>query len=1251
MKRLLLLAALAVCVVAAAQNPQGSSDNTAAPAAATATVAPPITNPSPYTVVGTPFEIWRAGQQPPAGYTLRPGDILAITVWDAPEHTVPSTIVRPDGKIAHPFLGEIVAAGKTAEQLAEDLRKGLRKEIRNPNVAVTILGFRQEAFFVMGAVARPGMYPVSQPITLQQALAWAGDRTLLADRQRATLVAPDGKRTDFSPEEELKRPAGQETIKVSPGTILICHERPIQRFAILGAVQQPGIYDIPEKGRLADALALARGLAPDAAPESVRLTHEGGEPVTLDLNKIMANKNDPANELLQDGDAILVPPRSMVAVLGEVREPGVKQLVAGSKVSSALALAGGLNREGDERKARLMRADGSLVELDLRELLSGRKPELDIELKSGDALLVPPVDLSQVVIIGAVKMAGRYPMEPGSRVSHVIAKAGGLDGEIDRCLASLVHADGKTEDVDLVRILLDRDTNANPLLVDGDTVIVRSLATGFVTVLGAVNQAGRVPLAQVRRIADLLAVAQPAENAGDDAQLLCADGRTLKIDLAAVMSDKRSQANLELHEGDTLIVSSMTRKVAVLGAVKEPGRYLLRKGNRFSDALAAAGDMTELADRKRATILRLNGKTVTVNPAEAIAGGNQDANPLLEEDDTVIIGTAQMQVAVLGEVTQPNQYYLRPGDRFSDALAAAGGMATGARARTATVLRANGQKLSVDLDRVLNKTDAAANLVLEDRDTVVLEAGPRNEVVVLGAVTNPGLFELPPNSRVSDAVALGGGLSKDAEPRLTKVTREGAQVQAVDLQAIMEDASSPANLLLRHGDVVFVPEREISRVVVMGSVRLPGRHELDPGARVVNAIGKAGGLMYEADRSSAILMHPDGTTEAVDLEAAIDRREVAANLLMRDGDTLIVDSVAAGQVAALGAVSRSGRFPLSTVRYLSDLVATCQLSTEAGDSATLLRADGKTLDVNLDVLLSDKRSAQNVELRDGDTLYVNSFARRVAVLGGVKLPGRYTLRQGNRLSDALAAAQDLSEDADRHKAQILRADGRILVVDPSEAVAGEDLAANPVLQDGDTVVVERVRKLGVHVMGKVKQQGRFEVKTGTRLSQAIAVAGGIDPLADATRVAVVRGTETQNVDLSALLQGEQVPSDPLLQDGDLVLVPESTHMVTILGAVRKPGTYPFKPGDRVLDAVARSAEGWLTKDSAPGRSVLTRQIPEGRAWQVVNLTVASSRGDIKQNPELKDGDLIYVPDAKTGSVQKALSTIFPLASLINVLTN
>ena len=83
-------------------------------------------------------------------------------------------MVRPDGKISLPLLGEFDAAGATARQLEEKIRKQLETIVTNPQVTVIVQDIRSQKFSITGEVMRPGTYPLSSQMTLLDAVALAG---------------------------------------------------------------------------------------------------------------------------------------------------------------------------------------------------------------------------------------------------------------------------------------------------------------------------------------------------------------------------------------------------------------------------------------------------------------------------------------------------------------------------------------------------------------------------------------------------------------------------------------------------------------------------------------------------------------------------------------------------------------------------------------------------------------------------------------------------------------------------------------------------------------------------------------------------------------------------------------------------------------------------------------------------------------------------------------------------------------------
>lgn len=1267
-------------------------------------------------------------------YSLRPGDTLAVTVWDHPEFSMPEVQIRPDGKFMHPFAGEILAAGKTPVQLAEDVRRALLTELRRPKVSISVVKYREDWLFVAGAVVKPGAVSSRQTLTIQQAIASAGGLTPTANLDRALIISPDGVRQEINLRAELQ--GGDDTGKtlLDAGSTLIVHELEPQNVAVIGAVRQAGIFRIPPQGlRFSEALALAGGLLDEADDEAVRFSRTGQPTGTVNARRLLQDAADPANIPLANGDAILVPAQSprTFAVLGQVVTPGVKPLLKGraTRLSDALAAAGGLADAGDGSAATLMRADGSSRRLDLRALLQGAPEAEDFSILPNDTLFVP--ELPAVVVLGSVAKPGRYPLTQGSRLSDALAAAGDVIGDPARALVSLARADGTTTDLSLQQILVTRDPEANRRIADRDTLIVRSLDMGQVAILGAVDRAGRFPLNQARRVADLLALGALSRDAGEVATLLRTSGPSVEINLKTVLENPRAATNLELLDGDALVVSNAQRNVVVLGAVKTPGRFPLRQGDRFSDAVAAAGDMTPQADWQAARILRAGGAVVAVNPLQALSSRDDALNPTLEEGDSVIIEKAEIQVAVLGEVVKPAVYPLRRPARFAEAMAQAGGLRPDSRARVASLVRPGADTLTVDLELALGVGDPDHNVLLREGDMIVLQAGPLREVAVLGRVAQPRKLTLDTGDRVSDVLAKAGGLAPDADDKRASILRADGTVTPVDLEAlltrqdsaanlplrpgdtllispaargyagimgavktpglvevksnwhlsdllaaaggpiegaelsasslrradgtqlavnlapILEGVESAANLAVEPGDTLYLPSRSTSSVAILGPVKAPGRYPAGRTTRLTGLLALAGGTTNVAGITEATLLHADGASAPIRVQEALAAPGSAADPLLVDGDTVIVREP--DPVTVLGAVRLPGAFPLPAEARLSSLLGLAQGALPTADAAraSLLRRDGQRLAVNLNALLKEADPAADLIALPGDILFVPEGERFVSVLGSVKTPGRVTLRPGALVTDALALAGGLPEDARSPHATILRGAER-LPVDLALVLRNMDAAANLPLEDGDTLLVERDLPPTVSVIGEVKTPGNFTFTTPARLSDAIARAGGFSENGEPTGVKLVREGSQQVVDLTPYLRGEALPQDPSLVDGDLIVVPESQHRVMLLGQVKNPGTYSFKAGDRALDALA--AHGWITDKGAAHRALLVRQTgPNTAAYAEISLTEAAKHGNNKGNPPLQNGDIVFVPPLSTRNAAFFIQSLLPLSTFINAI--
>ena len=133
-------------------------------------------------VVGAPWA--RAGL---FDYRVGPEDVLRISVW-RDETLTREVLVRPDGLISFPLIGEVQADGRTVEEIKADVAQRLSRYVPEPTVSVEVLKITSYRIYVIGKVNRPGEYPVGHDLDVMQALSLAGGLTPFAKENRITIL-------------------------------------------------------------------------------------------------------------------------------------------------------------------------------------------------------------------------------------------------------------------------------------------------------------------------------------------------------------------------------------------------------------------------------------------------------------------------------------------------------------------------------------------------------------------------------------------------------------------------------------------------------------------------------------------------------------------------------------------------------------------------------------------------------------------------------------------------------------------------------------------------------------------------------------------------------------------------------------------------------------------------------------------------------------------------------------------------------
>lgn len=247
-----------------------------------------------------------AASQP--AYALGPGDTIEILVLGDAELSRAVT-VKPDGTIALPLLGEVMAADKTTSQLADELVARYSRYLKAPSITVTVREFRVERVYVMGQITRPGEYPVRPGLTVADLLSAAGGVTSRAGLKRAFLVRGN----EQIPVDVQKILAGdlEANLPLRAGDTLVVPESQ-DRIAVLGAIHKPGTYDLVDGMRLIDAIAAAGGQSETANIDQVVIVRLGGgktQTVQANLRSALTGEDARQNVLLQNGDVIYIQDR------------------------------------------------------------------------------------------------------------------------------------------------------------------------------------------------------------------------------------------------------------------------------------------------------------------------------------------------------------------------------------------------------------------------------------------------------------------------------------------------------------------------------------------------------------------------------------------------------------------------------------------------------------------------------------------------------------------------------------------------------------------------------------------------------------------------------------------------------------------------------------------------------------------------------------------------------------------------------
>jgi polysaccharide export outer membrane protein len=158
----------------------------------------------------------------PDSYVIGESDVVTVTVFKEPTLSS-SLLVRPDGMISLPLLGDIKAAGKTPLQLADEVTAKLKKFIQDPNVTIVLSQMNSKKVYLIGEVGRTGPMELTPGMTLLQAIATAGGISQYANTKKMYILRTEGGKQQKIPVQYKQALRGDSSLNLTlnPGDTIV----------------------------------------------------------------------------------------------------------------------------------------------------------------------------------------------------------------------------------------------------------------------------------------------------------------------------------------------------------------------------------------------------------------------------------------------------------------------------------------------------------------------------------------------------------------------------------------------------------------------------------------------------------------------------------------------------------------------------------------------------------------------------------------------------------------------------------------------------------------------------------------------------------------------------------------------------------------------------------------------------------------------------------------------------------------------
>ncbi|MCG2725708.1 MAG: SLBB domain-containing protein [Elusimicrobia bacterium] len=476
-------------------------------------------------------------------------------------------------------------------------------------------------------------------------------------------------------------------------------------------------------------------------------------------------------------------------------------------------------------------------------------------------------------------------------------------------------------------------------------------------------------------------------------------------------------------------------RVYIVGNARKPGAYTVSSLSTLVNALFAAGGPNKNGSMRNIQIKR-NGKTaITFDMYDLLLKGDKSKDIRLLPEDVIFIPPIGPLAAIAGKVKNPAIYELKGETKLADLIDIAGGFTNTAFRGRVAMQRIFNHRFTDFLEGELSEIsgNSSKNAMIQDGDLIQVFAIAKNDSAVnlAGAVVYPGKFGIKQGeTTLKDLIKLAGGFKRQAsnQAEITRVKTSSAGVLTerfdINLEDILNDSSE--DFKLQPNDHIMVKPiadwKLYKMVEVDGEIKHPGVYTVKKGEKLSSVLKRVGGFTEQAYAKGIVF-----TRESVRVQQQKNLEEIA--------DRLEKELLVAG-------LSRVG-----TSISQEDLDAKkteIEAKTKFVNSLRKLKANGRVY-IKLDTIRKLEDSDYNIEMEEGDGIFIPAKSSVINVSGAVMAQGSYVYSARN-FKNYVDMAGGYAEYADKGRTFILKADG-------SAEKAKKCIFFTSKVGAGDTVVV------------------------------------------------------------------------------------------------------------------------------------------------------------------------------------------------------